>query len=180
MKTLCIASTALLALFANGCVVDHHHHDDDGGSYQPTNDPYFATVDRGEVLTTDLGQGAGLFVEYTEGGSWAFWASCDTDLSGRPCLWDVYVSSQEAITGLDGPDLEDEDSLDYSGDSTVVLYTTTTSGSDTMTFQTEPGALTRVEVYLDGDPAPGYLVWFNDGVQNGAPYMPVIFQPDAP
>ncbi|HHH31287.1 MAG TPA: hypothetical protein ENK57_23475 [Polyangiaceae bacterium] len=176
--TLCIAS-ALFALSASGCVIVHD--DDDGHHHEPDVEPYFATVDRGEVLTTELGSGAGLFVEYAAGGRWTLRTSCDTDLSGRPCLWDVYVAAQGSISGLETRDFEaSEDVAEYTGDNSLTMLTTTTFGADAISFSTEPGALIRVEVYLDGIDAPEYLVWFNSGVQNGAPYMPVVFQPDAP
>lgn len=175
MKATSRIALVATALLASGCYDDHHHHHEDDL------DPYFATVDRGEVLTTELGAGAGLFVEYAEGGRWTLWTSCDTDLSGRPCFWDVYVSAQSAIGSLDTQGFEaGEDVVDYSGDSSLAMFTTTTSGSDGITFSTEPGALIRLEVYLDGVDAPDYLVWFNSGIQSGAPYNPVVFQPDAP
>jgi hypothetical protein len=185
--TLVLASTFALvaaAAFASGCVVhvddDGHHHDDDGGP-PPASDPYFATVDRNEVLSTDLGEGAGLFVEYAEGGRWTLWTSCDTALSGRACLWDVYVSGQEPIDGLEGLDVEADDDFGYSGSKSMVFYANTTLGSDAVTFETDPGSLIRLEVYLDGLSAPDYLVWMGNGtVNNGAPRLPVVFQPDAP
>ncbi len=170
--TLAIAS--ILSLLATGCYDDHHLHEEEL-------EPFLATVDRGEVLTTELGAGAGLFVEYAQGGRWTLWSSCDTDLSARPCLWDVYVASQGAIDGLETRDFESgEDSVHFSSDSSFSMFTTTTSGSDSVSFSTDPGALIRLEVYLDGLDAPDYLVWFNSGIQSGAPYHPVVFQPDAP
>lgn len=172
--TLCIASV-LCALLVSGCYDDHHHHHDE------ELEPFFATIDRGEILTTELGAGAGLFVEYAEGGRWTLWTSCDTDLSARPCLWDVFVAAQGPITALETRDFEpSEDSATFSGDNSLSMFTTTTSGRDAISFSTEPGALIRLEVYLDGVDAPDYLVWFNAGVQSGAPYHPVVFQPDAP
>ena len=175
--TLCIASV-LSAFLANGCVIVA---DDDDGHYdEPVSEPYFATIDRGQVLTTDLGVGAGMFVEYAEGGKWTIWGSCDTELSGLTCLWDVYVRAQGPISGLEARNLESEDVTEFTSDSSLVLLTATTEGSDGISFTTDPGALIRLEVYLDGYEAPDYLVWFNEDIRNGAPYMPVVFQPDAP
>ncbi len=186
-----IALFAALALAAlTGCVVveddDGHHHDDDDGHgpeipppQQP--EPFYATIDRGATLTTDLGYGAGLFVEYAEGGQWTLWSSCDSYVSQASCFWraDVIVHDADIAT-FDGLELEDGDYLTHDG-ANLSLDWVTSYESDAVTFTTEPGALVEVHLYLDGISAPGYFVWYGNGdVQDGAPSNPVVFQPDAP
>lgn len=183
------AMLAAVALAA-GCIITaedddgHHHDDDDGhgpGPNEPPEDPYYATIDRGATLTTDLGYGAGMFVEYAEGGQWTLWASCDSYVSDASCFWRADVIVHDAlIDTFDGVGLEDGDYLAHDG-SYLSLDWITSYESDALTFTTAPGALVEVYVYLDGISAPGYFVWYgNDDVQDGAPVNPVVFQPDAP
>jgi hypothetical protein len=123
-----------------------------------------------------------MFVEYTAGGVWNVWTSCDSDQSGALCFWqaEIYVHDG-AIDSFEGNELEEFDSVSPTQDGGLSVYFETGSFSDAVTFTTEPGALVEMVVALDGVTAPQYFVWYgNDEVQDGAPRSPVVFQPDAP
>jgi hypothetical protein len=50
-----------------------------------------------------------------------------------------------------------------------------------MTLTTTPGAVLRLETYLDDQPQPRFVYWFGNGVlHEGAPTNPVDFEPSAP
>ena len=185
-------ATLSLGMLSTGCDVeidddDGYYDDDDGGAgvgVGNTGDAaFYATVDRGVVLNTDLGEGAGVFVEYTEGGVWTVWTSCDSLQSDLSCLWDIHVSSQAPIAAdsVDVYDSEPEDFAEIYSDYDLSFYTETIYDRDAVSFVTQPKALVQIEVVLDGFSEPAYLRWsFNGEVQPGAPFGPVVFQPDAP
>jgi hypothetical protein len=167
----------------NGCFIndhhddDNHHYDDDVAPAEPS----FVTIDRNNVLSTELGYGAGFFVEYAEGGIWTVWTSCDTELTGNACYFEAVIASQAPIQAVEDVDLEGFDRVSVVGDDGLSIYSETTNGRDMVTFTTAPGALVQMAIALDGFLAPGYFVWFGNGVvQDGAPSSPVVFQPDAP
>lgn len=187
-------ATLSLGMLSTGCDVevdddDGYYDDDDGysgggvGVGNTGGAAFYATVDRGVVLNTDLGQGAGVFVEYAEGGVWTIWTSCDTFQSDLSCLWDIHVSSQAPISSdtVDVFDSEGEDFAEIYSDYDLSFYTETSIGSDAISFVTQPKSLVQIEIVLDGFSEPAYLRWsFNGEVQPGAPYGPVVLQPDAP
>ncbi|MEM1033498.1 MAG: hypothetical protein AAF928_12115 [Myxococcota bacterium] len=182
---------ATLLLGATGC--SYEIDDDDRyvegagrgvGSAGAFDDAYFTTVDRGVVLNTALGEGAGVFVEYAEGGQWTLWTTCDTLQSDYSCLWDVHVSSQRPVR-IDTIELSetelDQDFAEVYSDNDFSFFTETTFGRDVITFRTDPRSLVQVDIVLDGWSEPGFLRWsLFDEVQGGAPYGPVVFQPDGP
>jgi hypothetical protein len=162
------------------------HHDDDpyydDPYYPPNQGAVYTTIDADHVLDTDLGLGAGMFVEYGVGGRWTLWTSCDTDITGALCNWEAHVSARSgAITDVRELDNESYDYAEYRGDHSLSFYAETGSYSDAVEFYTDPGVLLDVEVVLDGFVAPEYLVWFGNGyVHDGASGSPVVFQPDQP
>jgi len=201
LSTAVALATLSLGLMSTGCDVeidddDGYYDDDDGriGAGAGVNngagsDAFYATVDRGVVLSTDLGEGAGVFVEYSEGGVWTVWTSCDSLQSDLSCLWDIHVSTQAPLAlDADGNLLvevndgeREQDVVEVYSDYDLSFYTETSYGSDAMTFVTEPKALVEFEIVLDGFTDPTFLRWsFNGEVQPGAPYGPVVLQPDAP
>lgn len=185
-KLSIIAATLAIGLGAPACVIvddddghyddDHHHYDDGyvGGAV-------YTTIDADHVLDTDLGEGAGLFVEYAVGGRWTLWTSCDTNVTGSLCFWDVSVVPQRG--GIFDPlefDTEGFDAVE-AYESSLRFYAETGSHTDAVEFYADPGALLEITVTLDGYDAPEYLVWFGNGfVHNGANGLPVVFQPDQP
>ncbi|MBI4955472.1 MAG: hypothetical protein HY908_25850 [Myxococcales bacterium] len=169
-------AVAGLGLGATGCMMGHHHDDD-----VIVNDyAYYANIDTGQHLTTELGYGAGLFVEYDGGGLWRLWTSCDTTVSHHGCSFDVFVTAGSLIDGVGATDVELSDRIDYGGRD-LTFHADTDYDYDEVSFYTDAGADLQVEVMLDGYVEPDFIFWHGDGyVHTGAPYSPVVFTPSVP
>ncbi len=169
------AGSVALCLASLGC----HHHDDYYDD--PYYDAQYTTIDADYVLETDLGYGAGVFVEYSMGGLWYLWTSCDTAVAVGDCTYDIHVLSHSPIDSVAGYDLEGWDNVDPYASDAFMFYADTAFMSDAVEFTTAPGALVEIELVLDGYVAPEYFVWYGNGrVHNGAAGSPVVFQPDVP
>ncbi len=172
-KALIAALLAATAAASSGCIlVDNDPYYDN---------PVYATIDADHILHTELGYGAGLFVEYVSGGLWRLWTSCDTLNTGTLCDYDVEVVSHEPIDTIESLDLEGYDHIDSVSSSSLRFAAVTGSHTDGVEFTTTAGALVEIRLLLDGAPAPEYFVWYGNGyVHDGALGLPVVFQPDQP
>lgn len=183
-----IVGAAALPLASSGCIIvaddDHDHWVDDdwdhGGTVDPGFDPQPATVPidaGGHVGAVDPGFGAGLFVEVSDDGLWHVFATCDTELSGYACGWEVDVRGAD-LAFADETDLEIEDDLDAYDDE-LVAWLDTDVDVDGFWFTAAPGAPVELTMLLDGVSQPTLIYWVGGGVQNeGAPTNPVIFAPE--
>ncbi|WP_437625443.1 hypothetical protein [Sorangium sp. So ce1151] len=185
-------------LAMGGCIIvdedgrDHgHHHDDwddgdDGDNDSPpppTNDPLLVSIDTDAVLNSEPGEGVGIFVEYTAGGTWKLWTTCDTNQSKVVCSFDLYASVDTSSELLDivGSDLEKTDATRLVDEGIAYFHAETGADIDAMTFTTTKGAVVRLEAYLDGAQEPRFVYWFGDGVlHEGAPSNPLDFEPTEP
>ncbi len=184
MKLKLLAAALVAAFVTPACVIvsdDDGYYDDDHNHVEPDT-AYYTTIDADHLLDTDLGYGAGLFVEYSRGGRWTLWTSCDTELTGSLCLFEAHVTTQSStISDVLEFDTEGFDEVSRWSDTSLTFYAETASHSDALEFYTAPGELVQIRLVLDGYESPEYLVWYgNDDVQDGAPRSPVVFQPDAP
>jgi len=185
-RKLTQASLLVVGAFAaSGClfVEDDAYYDDPyhGDSYGYDTDVVYTTIDADHVLDTELGEGAGVFVEYTSGGTWLLWTSCDTLITGNTCSWDIAVRSYSAIDALADSDLEAYDRVEVLSGNAFNFYSETYSHSDAVEFGTLPGEQIEIDVILDGYRGNNYLVWYGDGyVHPGAVGGPVVFEPDTP
>ncbi|MSP24009.1 MAG: hypothetical protein EXR75_02370 [Myxococcales bacterium] len=182
MRTRLARVTAILLMATTGgCVFSERHDDDDRDGLGRDVTAFHTTIDSGEMLSTELGSGAGVFVEYARGGVWRIWTSCDTALTGLDCIYQIEVASYGRIDAVDGIDLEPFDTVDVFDDESLTFYAETDYESDAVEVFATPGALLTVSVALDGLVDPSYFVWIGNGAVNeGAPASPVVFQPDAP
>ncbi len=180
-KLATVAFVALLGASTSACVIS-----DGTGNVDPipAPDPFdtvYTSIEPDYVLNTDLGYGTGLFVEYTAGGDWEVWTSCDTRTTGATCDFEVNITATRIVSNLQELELEASDHVQVYNDNTLGLVANTASGSDALRFSTEPGTSVEIELLLDGAIAPEYLVWFSNGqVNDGANGSPVVFQPAAP
>ena len=186
------AVLTLIALVSVGCIIiDEHDEDldegdgyaDDGSDPPPTTDPLTVTIDPDAVVEAEPGEGVGMFVEYTTGGQWRIWTSCDTNYSGVACAFDAFVSvdTESELRAVEGEDLEGFDEASTYDEATAYFHADTDSGHDGFVFETTPGAIVRLDMTLDGYSEPRFVYWFGDGVlHQGAPTNPVDFQPAAP
>jgi len=169
----------VLALGAaqTGCIVVDD--DDDDYYYEdPPSAPYIAAVpiDEGAQIQADPGAGVGVFVEYQGAGLWRVWTTCDTDVSGADCAFDLYLDGADLDASI-AEDLEGSDEIEERGDS---LYVSLLTGADTdgVVVQLADDSALRLEVWLDGALDERFVSWISGGqVQTQPPSNPVDFVP---
>jgi hypothetical protein len=176
-------SIALLALAAapSGCFISS----DSGDPAPPSAVPDQERIDTNAHMPVTGGAGAGLWIEYQSGGSWDVYTSCDTDVSHRPCAFDVIVSAPEGAS-ISGPELHDEepvDTLELRADGTLRMITGTAAGLDGVRFTTDPGAAIQIDMLLDGQAQPRFINWVSDGAHvtgTDTTTNPLVFVPTFP
>jgi hypothetical protein len=183
-----LLAAAPLAL--GGCIIldddDGHHGGWQDDTYEPpppAAEPMLVRIDTDATINAEPGEGVGLFVEYAAGGAWRFWTTCDTNYSNVACTFDVLVSVQQPadLVEFSGYDLDGSDAVELYDLGSVYLAISTGSDIDGLMMTTEPGAIVRLEMYLDGVSQPRFVYWFGDGVlHTGAPTNPVDFEPITP
>lgn len=180
LSTLTAAAT--LALGTTGCIVS--------GSIDTT-DPYVdydptvsaISIDPGATMAADPGQGVGVFVQYDRGGYWTVYTTCDTEISGSSCNFDilVYADSRVGLSNVEGFDLEANDSIALGVDGSINLVTDTAFGMNGMIFDADPGAALTFDVLLDGVEQPEFFYVVSNGrLLSGVPTNPVDLVPAAP
>jgi len=195
------AAAAVLGAFGllgAGCVVDADdcvgcHGEGDWGGYGgspvgndggPSEEIITATIKSDQYLETTAGEGAGVFVDYTTGGSWRVYTACDTKFTSVPCDFNVVVTVGSGDT-LTGAQLEDDEASDgdtlYTYSDGVEMAVRTRNDFDALRFSTTPGAVVRFELFLGGVRDGRYLYWVGEeAVHNGAPSNPVDLKPSSP
>lgn len=171
-----------------GCIIVDDDYDNtppppDPGT-NPITEPMLMGIDTDFALDSKPGDGVGIFVEYYAGGHYRIWTTCDTNTSGAMCPFDIFTSVDTAstITAVGEENLEGFDSISLSqGNGTVDLHFETDSDYDAIGIDVTPGAILRVEAYLDGLSEPRFVYWFGDGVlHQGAPTNPIDLIPSKP
>jgi hypothetical protein len=160
---------------------------------QPSPEPRQVAIDTGATIKASPGGGVGVFVEYTAGGHWQIVTQCDTNTSGLPCGFDVFVrtatvatasSTTTQTTPLSNPqglDLAGQDTVAMDSDGSLHLSTNTAANNGGMTFDSTAGATVELEMYLDDNLQPDFVYWVGDAVlHTGAPTDPILFAPSAP
>ena len=140
------------------------------------------SIDTDGQLTTDAGSGAGVLVEYMNGGHWHILTVCDTSISGERCDFDVTAQAIGAkVSNLLAEQLENTDvATSYCSD-TAILGVSTSSDFDGLWFDTTPGATVRMTAALGETLYENVLFWRSGGmVHNDANANPIEFTPTAP
>lgn len=173
-----------------GCVIvddddddDYHGNTDRADDPPALPEPVLVSIDTDQTVNSEPGEGAGLFVEYQAGGTWRFWTTCDTNYSNVACKFDAFVSvdTSSVIEAVEENDLEGFDDVEVLENGEAHLHAETSSDIDMMTVTTTPGAIVRVEVYLDDVLNERFIYWVGGGVlHTGAPTNPVDFEPTSP
>jgi hypothetical protein len=139
-------------------------------------------IDAGAQMSADPGNGVGLFVQYQGDGRWDLFTSCDTAFSGAACDFDVVISAApgDYFSGVMGTDLGADSDVALQDDATIRLVTSTSYGTDGVSFDATAGSTIEVDVLLDGVPQPAFIFAVSGGVvMNGMPSNVVDFTPDA-
>ncbi|APR77771.1 Hypothetical protein A7982_03118 [Minicystis rosea] len=178
-------ASAVVAAFAAGAAGCFIVTDNGASPAPPSDTPSQEIVDTGASLQVAAGQGAGLFVEYHGDGAWDVYTSCDTDLTNRPCLFDVIISSASggSIAAPTLHDAEPVDAIELRADGSFRITTGTASRLDGVTFTTDPGASIEIDMLLDGQAQPTFIHWSRDGVAvhgDETTTNPVDFTPTLP
>ena len=123
------------------------------------------TIDTDGQLTTEAGKGAGVLVEYMNGGHWHISTVCDTLISGFRCDFDVTAQAIGGkVSNLLAEEIESSDvATSYCSD-TALLGVTTGSDFDGLWFDTTPGATVRVTAALGQTVYENVFFWVSEGV----------------
>jgi hypothetical protein len=194
-RHLALAVLVLGSMPLAGCFFEDHHYD--RGYYGPgpsapvmsiptcpsnTAPAGSVMIDTGEALTTAVGEGTGVFVEYKAGGHWHVWTSCDTKLTGYGCAYDVTAQVfGGTVSNLLGEDLESQDFSGSQCADTAYISVNTGSNLDGILFDAPAGAPIRVTAALDSALRRDLIYWIGGGVpHNDGNSNPLDFTPTAP
>lgn len=193
LRTVARSAAALLVAggVLSGCIIvgDHDQTDNYDDTWEDKNpppaipDPMLVVIDTDQTMEAVPGDGVGIFVEYSSGGDWLLWTTCDTNTSGLPCAFDVFaaVDTSSKLESFEAIDTEGHDVVEVLDSGEAHLHADTASDIDGMHLVTTPGAILRVEVALDGVSSQQFVYWVGKGVlHTGAPTNPVDFQPSVP
>lgn len=177
-----------LCLLSVGCTYedDDDYYDCQGSEcgYVPPTEIESSSIDTGaELAEVEAGEGAGAFVEYQGDGAWHVFTACDTNISDYACGWDIIVSAVDGnqLDDFGSDRLENEDYVGKFDSNSVQFISVTDYDFDGFFVQTDPGGHLRVDVYLDGAPAPRFIYWVgNGGLHKGSPTNPIDLMPTAP
>lgn len=149
-----------------------------GGTVTPpaSTSPMLVVVDTDQVMNADPGQGVGIFTEYSAGGKWHVWWTCDTARSQQSC--DVSVVATATTGTIEGVNAEELQGgfVTTPNPSRVEARATTTNQVHGITFSTKPGAVITLEATIGGlkegpsvgTSGPGSFFFFvQDGKING-------------
>ncbi|MGC4089974.1 MAG: hypothetical protein QM756_19215 [Polyangiaceae bacterium] len=171
---------------AVGCTYGEHHSSNGSGVVdgpECTGPSREGTIDADGLIDTKQGDGVGVFVEYASGGHWHVFATCDTNISSKDCMFDVVVHSlgKSGVLSAVGDDLEDEDSASLFGVDGIQMVSYTAADFDGFYLDTDPGAALQVDVLLDNACGASYVYWLGGGgIHTGAPSTPFELVPSAP
>jgi hypothetical protein len=164
----------LVGTASSGCVFVHDDHHD--GVPDPDPEIIAVGIDEGASLEADPGAGVGVFVEYQGGGDYRIWTTCDSEVTGYSCAFDLFLTA-DSLRVSDTEDLEGFDEASDLGDEVDVSLDTDVD-TDGVVVTTLDGAPLRLEVWLDGAPDAEFVYWVQGGViRQGAPSNPVDFVP---
>lgn len=137
------------------------------------------TILKGEQLSSEPGQGVGLFVAYVGDGVWRMEATCDTAVSSQSCPFAYTLRGVGGALAEPVADAKD-------GSVQVVRYAegydvghVTSTGVDGLTVRVDPpGASLEIAAWLDGYPDARLFYWVSPrGIEQGSSTNPTIFTP---
>jgi len=186
---------ALTSALALACVVEHDHYTSASGggsggsagtgngsgptgtcSTTPSAQPLLADVDTGQTMKAQPGEGVGFFTEYSAGGHWHVWWTCDTNQTGGSCPMKIDVSVASGTISNVTPDTAADTSAISMSSQKIEAVTTTTTGVDGMRFDTAPGAIITLGASVNGCYDGSFLFFVQSGKVNGG-YQGVLTNP---
>lgn len=175
------AGVAAASLLLAGCTVDASNGSSGGSgtgwgtagrasggsSSGASPQPMLVDVDTNRTMSARPGLGVGVFTEYAAGGQWHVWWTCDTNITGFGCSFDVSVSTDGGITNLAGQGLESNDQITQTSPNSIRLLTQTSTGMDGATFETAPGAVITLDAKMNSQDDGALLFFVQNGAVNG-------------
>jgi hypothetical protein len=139
--------------------------------------PMLVVVDTDRTLNAAAGQGVGVFTEYTAGGHWRVWWTCDTAKTSLSCSFDALVSVTDGkISHPATLSTAPSDTITQSGPQQIEAVEATSTEKDGVEFDTDPGATITLDVSMDGTKDGKILFFVQDGKINGG-YMGDLTDP---
>lgn len=93
----------------------------------------------------------------------------------------ISPSDGATLSGVQGQSLSSDDTLELRSDGTVRLVTSTSYGTNGISFDADPGATIEIDALIDGAAQPSLVNVVSDGaVLAGVPTNPVDFSPSDP
>jgi hypothetical protein len=147
-----------------------------------------AIIDTDKTMNATGGDGVGVFVEYSAGGHWHIWLTCDTRRTSRECAFNLTLPWAPAGRFAKPVVLSDGvATTEFAGSFGVAGYALTGRvGRDVVTIDMDgdPGKSLLLKASVDGSAAPQYFFFVQDGKVNGGfpgkLTNPAIFQPSTP
>jgi hypothetical protein len=152
-----------------------------GAGTGPSPKPMLVVVDPNQTMNATPGEGVGVFVQYTTGGHWNIWWTCDTNKTGEQCAFDNTVTvSTGTIDNLAGQQLEKGDTATQASAQSVEAQTTTTTNVDGITFDTPTSSgqipVITLDAKLNGIESDGFIFFVEDREINGG-YQGMLTDP---
>ncbi len=182
--TRLVAVSALLSGFVVACVVESDRQGYGSGGSAGTSppptptgsstgngaaspNPILVDVDTGRTMNAQPGEGVGVFTEYTAGGHWHVWWTCDTNQTGASCAMDVVITvATGKITNATTDAAALASGLSASSQRLEATSTTTTT-TDGVRFDTDPGAIITLDASIGGVHDGSFLFFVQGGKVNG-------------
>jgi hypothetical protein len=141
-----------------------------GSNGAPSATPILVDVDTNKTMNAQPGQGVGVFTEYTAGGHWHVWWTCDTSVNPQQttCLFDVKISvASGVITNVKSEHFDAATDALMPTDKQLVARTSTTTNVSGLLFDTDPGAVITLDAAMGGAHDGGFLFFVQDDKVNG-------------
>jgi hypothetical protein len=151
--------------------------------------PMLVDVDPNQTMSVNAGDGVGVFTEYQTGGHWHVYWTCDTNKTNLSCAFDVTVTvSAGTIANVSSQRNQSGDALTQASPTQIEATTTTTTGTDGVTFDTVvPAGTTPIitlDAKMDGAEDPTFLFFVQDGNikgnYSGSLTDPLMLEPSTP
>jgi hypothetical protein len=154
------------------------------GASGASTQPMLVVVDANRTMTAQPGDGVGVFTEYTTGGHWHVWWSCDSNRTNLDCNFDVTISVASSISNAAGEGLAASDQIAQASAMQVELVTRTTTTIQGVTFDAPPGDIITLDAKMNALDDGNLLFFVQDGQINGG-YRgtltdPLMLQPSSP
>ncbi len=131
--------------------------------------PILVDIDTDKTMNAKPGEGVGVFAEYSAGGHWHIWWTCDTNVNTAgplTCDFGVRVNVTQGTIALKTDAPAGASRLSPAAQE-LTLATTTGAEIHGVTFDTSPGAVITLEATIGGQHDGRYFFFVQNGQVNG-------------